>query len=1675
MEYAEGEGRQQSTTALLANPMLGRRHFLQMTAVVGALHFLGSACGGRIMAYADDEGTPFFILNVVTRETAGILAVDVSNNYAGLKDVQFTIISKDVADATQSGTTLDGGGVVVPVRHLSLHKGDDGADRYECYATVEASLAGYRDYINNFVWVEGGPGPMKEDGKGRMPNVTIPMQKDDGSPYLRMLTFNDVDVQYNENIFYSDPSNDATHTLVAQVKTTKGQQVTVQLCKGTGTVISSGKATADAQGLATVTLSGQWLKGASPAIGKNDSPYVAFTVGSTIYSCPLRLKVEEALFPLGADTGDFQNFDPAGCCVYDEENPETKKTVEMKTDEKSGKRVMDWKRLRDYKDGIRWLKGDNDTISLGLPCVGLVYGATPTGWMYLSITMAQFSKTFWDKLDSGAPKPGSWKTMPGWSFYDKKIEEFMGVKAKFDERFPKDSRGKAGSSKAFNSLDFKFTVDALVLSKNADKTEDTYTNDTRLTLKTAAALTFDFGRQFFAGPIPVCVGFNIVASAAAQFSASEVMELDGKAKTAGFLPAGLSTSENWGFVMGFFPSFEVGVYGLVGIKGFLSAGVRAYGNTSLGIESSTLEKKFKPHVTVRVASGLQITMQMLFFSKTFNVIDFYSNVVYDSWKDKKSLELDEGVGEVNGNFTLEDFDMITEDLLKDLTEFSAKLSGQGAFTDREYLTERKPEVDDGLVVAVKPIVESADSYDDTDNIPLLYDMAKGIEPTYSQKILQDVYSDGRTKLVSFTDESGVNHEFMFRISLVDIEVEDSQAQANFRTVKDGSCTFMVPTAEGRENLLVASALDVASDSSYCDSSILCVQSVPDDLGCAVATVRYPAYISSSDAEDEEVLEWLRGSETLPEGAAEVNESIVTRGRLTVSRRSPKSNTGAWLDPEIIDFLIPSTNVEMLRANTFDADFDVVVDQDTGVAHIALVSMARPFGKEQSLEEQLSNQYVVYLTYTPGKDVQEAGTVGNVWVMPSPQTQSVKSLQSWNPVVALTKRDNVKTAAVVCQRFDQAVGADGNISQNLVFPVLYFRADNGKLMAEETLVPAELDSKVAFNEWGNLTVRPYDATDEGQASKKAFLMAWTYHGSNAANDGAEQEPVTVVWRHTVGDDKAATASYALAGVTDLASSGLPDPSGGAANGACFYYINSMSERQEKPLMRISLDGERFACKQVAHTGAVSFFADPAGRHLYAFCSMDEKSLPKKDSNSLGVDIEHENDILENPYGDGTRNSPNVSVAALNSTSSAEEVQFRQILRADYVDKYDGFFNFYPIAQIAMAPDAASVEGTVVDGNAFGQYDEGFFDAFIISSMTDLEASKADVHRVIVPRVVSTRVTAAETSTQFVGPGDTGEFTVTVANTGNVPLTGFTVTLQNANGTPVLDDAGKPWFSQPITDLYSHMELSPEVVRECTNDDGSVKKDDDGNTVWEPKPDERDKAGILWPGSARAYTFTFKVPDTAKGQSMKMCVGISDPVTWKNDDTDADQTAAGFGLQQYADANEYISGGTAINSNDGSELLAFFVENPLTRSYSLEVKEGEERDPEYGEGVTAQDLNVFEATYTNKPVPTPTPAPTKPTLHKVTNVKAVSKKKKRVKITWKTTKGIKDKATGYQISYRRKGTKKWYYKLVKGAKKSTLTLKKLRRKKRYSVKVRMYKKVSGKTYYGTWSLTRTVKVK
>ena len=134
------------------------------------------------------------------------------------------------------------------------------------------------------------------------------------------------------------------------------------------------------------------------------------------------------------------------------------------------------------------------------------------------------------------------------------------------------------------------------------------------------------------------------------------------------------------------------------------------------------------------------------------------------------------------------------------------------------------------------------------------------------------------------------------------------------------------------------------------------------------------------------------------------------------------------------------------------------------------------------------------------------------------------------------------------------------------------------------------------------------------------------------------------------------------------------------------------------------------------------------------------------------------------------------------------------------------------------------------------------------------------------------------------------------------------------------------------------------------------------------------------------------------------------------------------------------------------------------------------------VEGNEVNPSEPTKPSEPTTPSQPAtttstkkPTQPTVSvKTTKLKSVKNAKgKKMTIKWaKNTAG-----NGYQIQYStsKKFAKGNKTKTISKNKTTSYTIKKLKKKKTYYVRIRTYKKVSGKTYYSEWSSVKKVKIK
>ena len=130
--------------------------------------------------------------------------------------------------------------------------------------------------------------------------------------------------------------------------------------------------------------------------------------------------------------------------------------------------------------------------------------------------------------------------------------------------------------------------------------------------------------------------------------------------------------------------------------------------------------------------------------------------------------------------------------------------------------------------------------------------------------------------------------------------------------------------------------------------------------------------------------------------------------------------------------------------------------------------------------------------------------------------------------------------------------------------------------------------------------------------------------------------------------------------------------------------------------------------------------------------------------------------------------------------------------------------------------------------------------------------------------------------------------------------------------------------------------------------------------------------------------------------------------------------------------------------------------------------------YSVKIDFKDRYTGTATLLYRIVPKAAPSVTTQTVApQAVAVKKVKAKSKSFKVTWKKA---SESVTGYQIAYTtKKNFSSYKTKNVNNINKTSLTVKKLKKKKKYYVKVRTYKIVGGTYYYSAWSNVKRVKTK
>lgn len=216
---------------------------------------------------------------------------------------------------------------------------------------------------------------------------------------------------------------------------------------------------------------------------------------------------------------------------------------------------------------------------------------------------------------------------------------------------------------------------------------------------------------------------------------------------------------------------------------------------------------------------------------------------------------------------------------------------------------------------------------------------------------------------------------------------------------------------------------------------------------------------------------------------------------------------------------------------------------------------------------------------------------------------------------------------------------------------------------------------------------------------------------------------------------------------------------------------------------------------------------------------------------------------------------------------------------------------------------------------------------------------------------------------------------------------------------------------------------------------------------------------------------KVLDATVAEVKKLQEGDYTPETWK---ALQDAVKAGEEIKQTGTISQIEAANKKIE--DAVKALVKVSDTSTTPSPNPGQDNPATPSPNPGQDnptTPSPGQNVTPNPKDNGVKPSKKPKKKKVAVKKVSIKKVKSKKKKTLFVQWKKLSGV----TGYQIQVStnkrfKKGVKKY---TVGKAKTTKKTIKKLKRKKKYYVRIRAYKKVSGKKYYGKFSKVKKAKVK
>lgn len=379
-----------------------------------------------------------------------------------------------------------------------------------------------------------------------------------------------------------------------------------------------------------------------------------------------------------------------------------------------------------------------------------------------------------------------------------------------------------------------------------------------------------------------------------------------------------------------------------------------------------------------------------------------------------------------------------------------------------------------------------------------------------------------------------------------------------------------------------------------------------------------------------------------------------------------------------------------------------------------------------------------------------------------------------------------------------------------------------------------------------------ADEEFGRNKSAVVISWSRPKSDT---GVKMEALSLVLSETFGvssSESGSTTQYhssvdlkanlTLSKVPNIVKLASRDQKG------LFSYSDASAVGETKPLRMITYNKDDCTLEIIQDTGEsalTQYFSSFNGRRLYTVRIMEGENP--------GLSDEAAEAVANGATVEGV-SGPFCSPQASEASQGAKKVALYQLLEARWVDELQTYYDFYPIAQLEHVPDSI---GVIAINDVRTD--------FTFATITDIEGNEADLYQVAVPKIMAATCSNATPVSPFAAPGDTCWYFIDIANVGNAPITLVAMTAYDADGNEI--------STTRYDDLSPYVQSGTDSVRSVYDEDGHLVVDDNGCGAYERSEDERDTAGILWPGKTRTYKFGFTVPSDGPSGDVEFSVGVS----------------------------------------------------------------------------------------------------------------------------------------------------------------------------------------------------------